>query len=100
MDLESYILHDRSAKSIVCKGGAPHPIEIYFAPGKIPSIIKVTVFLEDGTNRDLDYQIVEEQKLTTHSLLTIQILGQLPLGRHHLSILTSDHEIRSEMICH
>jgi len=92
-------LHDGIEKSLVFWGGQSHAFSLYFPLEKMPSAVKIEARLGDGSNRDVHYEILEERKYGDHRRIRIQLKDTFPLGYHTLSILTSDREFRSLLIC-
>lgn len=92
-------MQDGLAKSLVCWGGKPASLTLYFANAPQSSSISAKVELEDGNIFDLPLTITSETKHGDHYRLKLQWSKILPLGYHQLTIQAASRTFESLIIC-
>lgn len=94
-------VQDGLSKSLVCWGGRPSVLTLYFAKKTAPPAgpFQARVELEDGSSQELPLQVLSVRSHRDHDRVQLRWNQTLPLGYHTLSLQAGDRAFKSLVIC-
>ncbi|WP_413287707.1 4-alpha-glucanotransferase [Bdellovibrio sp. HCB337] len=91
-------IEDGVVKSVVCWGGRPQTLTLYFAKGQKLMNLSAEIRLEDGSLQELPLQVISELSMKTHERLQVRWEKTLPLGYHQLTIKSNTRTLTTLII--